>query len=491
LSAVIDRRYNQLMKDFTSRALNVAIHEGARYADIRIVNSRQQMVSVKNGNVDGIGDQDSQGFGVRVLMGDSWGFASSAYVSAAEIDRVTRLAVTIAKASSMVPGEPVDLGRPMNSAGKYTTPIEIDPFTVPLEQKLDLLFRADERIRRNARVTVSEGNVIAVRHNKTFANTEGAFLEQTIFESGGAIAATAVNDNEIQIRSHPNSFRYQGTSGWEYVTSADFVGNSERVAEEAVALLSAESCPSKETTLILGSSQLALQIHESCGHPAELDRVFGTEAAFAGRSFLTVDKRNNFRYGSDIVNLTADSVRPTGLGTFGWDDEGVPASSTPLVKNGEFVGYLMSRETASTLGLQSNGCMRADGWNRIPLIRMTNVSLEAGTWNFDDIIADTDDGILMDTNRSWSIDDMRLNFQFGTEVGYEIKNGKRGRLLKNCTYGGITPDFWNSCDAIASQNHWILWGTPNCGKGEPMQTMGTGHGASPARFRNVKVGVFR
>src|SRR6267142_164170 len=428
LSAVIARRYNQMMKDLTSTALNTATQEGARYADIRIVDSRQQVVSVKNGNVDGIGDQDSQGFGVRVLMGNSWGFASSAYVSAAEIQRITRLAVKIAKASAIVPGEHVDLGRPMNAVGKYTTPIEVDPFTVSLERKLDLLFRADAGIRSNARVKVSEANVIAVRHNKTFANTDGAFLEQTIFETGGAIAATAVNDNDVQIRSHPNSFRFQGTSGWEYVTNADFVGNSERVAEESVALLSAESCPTRETTLILGSSQLALQIHESCGHPAELDRVFGTEAAFAGRSFLTTDKRNNFRYGSDIVNLTADSICPTGLGTFGWDDEGVPASSTPLVKNGEFVGYLMSRETASKLRLESNGCMRADGWNRIPLIRMTNVSLEAGTWNFDDIIADTDAGILMDTNRSWSIDDMRLNFQFGTEVGYEIKNGKRGRL---------------------------------------------------------------
>jgi TldD protein len=275
------------------------------------------------------------------------------------------------------------------------------------------------------------------------------------------------------------------------VTDADFAGNAERVAEEAVALLSADVCPSKETTLILDGSQLALQIHESCGHPSELDRVFGTEAAFAGRSFLTTEKRNNFRYGSDIVNLTADSVRPRGLGTFGWDDEGVPASSTPLVRNGEFVGYLMSRETASQLGLESNGCMRADGWNRIPLIRMTNVSIEAGTWKVEDIIADTDDGIFMETNRSWSIDDMRLNFQFGTEIGYEIKVGKRGRLLKNCTYAGITPDFWKSCDAIANAQHWRLWGTPNCGKGEPMQTIGTGHGAAPARFRNVKVGVFR
>ncbi len=479
------------MKDLTSHALNVATTEGARYADIRIVDHREQVVSVKNGSVDGIGDQYSQGVGVRVLVENSWGFASSAYLDKAEIERVTRLAVDVAKASARVPGERIDLGPPVTSTGTYTTPLEIDPFTISLEQKLDLLFRADEIIRRNSGVRVSEANVIAVRNQKFFSNTEGAFVEQLTYESGGAIAATAVNDTEVQVRSHPNSFRYQGTAGWEYVTNADFVGNAERVAEEAVALLNADVCPDKETTLILDSSQLALQIHESCGHPTELDRVFGMEAAFAGRSFLTIDKRGNFRYGSDLVNLTADSVRATGLGTFGWDDEGVPASSMPLVRNGEFVGYLMSRETASKLGLQSNGCMRAEGWNRIPLIRMTNVSIEPSTWEFEDIIADTDDGIFMETNRSWSIDDMRLNFQFGTEIGYEIKHGKRGRLLKNCTYAGITPDFWKSCDAIANSKHWRLWGTPNCGKGEPMQTMGTGHGASPARFRNVRVGVFR
>jgi TldD protein len=479
------------MKDLTSHALNVATMAGARYADIRIIDSRQQMVSVKNGNVDGIGDQDSHGFGVRVLVDNSWGFASSAYVSKEEIERVAGLAVKVAQASALVPGEPVDLGDPVVQVGKYTTPIQIDPFTISLEDKLNLLFRAEERIRRRPGVKVSEANAIAVRHHKFFANTDDSFLEQIVFETGGAIAATAVTEEEVQIRSHPNSFRYQGTAGWEYVTNADLVGNAERIAEEVVALVHADVCPQRDTTLILGASQLALQIHESCGHPAELDRVFGTEAAFAGRSFLTTDKRSNFRYGSDIVNLTADSVRPTGLGTFGWDDEGVPAASTPLVRDGEFVGYLMSRETASRLGLRSNGCMRADGWNRIPLIRMTNVSLEPGSWTLDDLIADTDDGIFMETNRSWSIDDMRLNFQFGTEFGYEIKGGKRGRLLRNCTYGGITPDFWNSCDAITNDKHWILWGTPNCGKGEPMQTMGTGHGASPARFRNVKVGVFK
>jgi len=479
------------MKDFIEHALSVARSKSARYADIRIIDRREQVVSVKNGNVDGIGDQDSQGFGVRVLVNDSWGFASSAYLSKAEIERVTALAVQIANASATVPGDRVDLGEPVSTTGTYTTPIEVDPFSISLEDKLDLLFRADAIMRRNAGVRVTESNTLAVRIHKFFANTEGAFLDQVIYECGGAIAATAVNDAEVQIRSYPNSFRYQGTGGWEYVTGADFIGNSERVAEEAVKLLFADVCPTTTTSLILGSSQLALQIHESCGHPTELDRVFGTEAALAGRSFLTTDKRNNLQYGSGIVNLTADSVRSTGLGTFGWDDEGIPASSTPLVKDGRFVGYLMSRETASKLGETSNGCMRAENWNRIPLIRMTNVSLEPGTWELEDLIADTDDGIFMETNRSWSIDDLRLNFQFGTEIGYEIRNGKRGRMLKNCTYAGITPEFWNSCDAITNAKHWTLWGTPNCGKGEPMQTMGTGHGASPARFRNVKVGIFQ
>src|SRR5205807_3198603 len=209
------------------------------------------------------------------------------------IERVTALAVQIARASALVPGERVDLGAAMKSVGKYTTPIQVDPFMIPLEEKLDLLFRADAIMRRNAGVKVVESNVLAVRNHKFFANTDGAFLEQVIYETGGAIGATAVNDTEVQVRSHPNSFRYQGTGGWEYVTNADFAGNAERVAEESVKLLFADLCPTGETTLILGSSQLALQIHESCGHPTELDRVYGTVAAFAGRSFLTNNMCNN------------------------------------------------------------------------------------------------------------------------------------------------------------------------------------------------------
>jgi TldD protein len=270
----------------------------------------------------------------------------------------------------------------------------------------------------------------------------------------------------------------------------DLPGNAERIASEAAALLTADACPSDlTTTLILGGDQIALQVHESCGHPIELDRVYGTEAAYAGTSFLTTEKLDTFQYGSEVINITAESQRPLGLGTFGWDDEGVPAQSTPIVKDGLFVGYLMSRETASRLGRVSNGCMRASGWDRTPLIRMTNVNLEPGTWNFEDLIADTDEGIFMETNRSWSIDDRRYNFQFGTEIGYEIKNGKLGHMLRNPTYTGITPEFWKSCDAVANEESWVMYGTPNCGKGQPGQIAHTGHGAAPARFRDVRVGV--
>jgi TldD protein len=480
------------MDPLLSRALETARLKGAQYADIRSVHTLDQSLSLKNGVVDGLTSGESLGFGVRVLAeGGTWGFASSRELSAEEVDRVTDQAVKIAKASALVRGEPVTLGPPVTSQGSYTTPIQIDPFAVSIEDKLALLLQADAAMARAAGVKVRRGQMVFVKEHKTFASSEGAHTEQTIYEAGANLEATALAGDEVQRRSYPSN-RQQSTGGYEIVTALDLPGHGERIAAEAMQLLSAPQCPSDlVTTLILGSEQLALQIHESCGHPIELDRVFGTEAAFAGTSFLTTDKLNTFRYGSEVVNITAESVRPLGLGTFGWDDEGVPAGSTPIVREGQFVGYLMSRETAPRLGLTSNGCMRASGWNRIPLIRMTNVSLEPGRWSFDDLIADTDDGIYMETNRSWSIDDKRYNFQFGTEMGYEIKKGRLGRMLRNCTYTGITPEFWNACDAVCDDRHWVMWGTPNCGKGQPLQVAHTGHGAAPARFRNVKVGVLK
>jgi TldD protein len=264
-----------------------------------------------------------------------------------------------------------------------------------------------------------------------------------------------------------------------------------KTAEEAVALLSAESCPSGTSDIILESSQLALQIHESMGHPSELDRALGQELNFAGASFLTPEKLGKLQYGSAIVNLVADATKSGALGSFGFDDEGVQAQNVDLVKNGLFCGYLSSRDTAEQIGLtRSGGMMRAESWNFAPIIRMTNISLLPGAaGSLEDIIADTKDGILMETNRSWSIDQLRYNFQFSTEAGWQIKNGRRTKLLKSCSYGGITPEFWNACDAIGGLENYIDWGTPNCGKGQPMQTMWTGHGASPSRFRKIAVGM--
>ena len=479
------------MDDLVSRALDLAEVQGAGYADIRIVRTSQERISVRSGVVDTLSFDESLGFGVRVLVNGCWGFASSHDITSKEVDRVTALAVNIAKASATLSKGVVNLGPPITSRGTYTTPIEEDPFTISTDHKLALLMDADQRMASVKGIRSRQGNLIFIKEEKTFANSEGAHVEQTVYEAGGGISANAVGNNEIQRRSYPQSMgRQQGCAGWEYITAMDLPGNAERVATEAVALLTADPCPSNIVTdIIIGSAQLALQIHESCGHAIELDRVLGAEAAYAGTSFLTTDKLNNFRYASDVVNITADSLRVPGLGSFGWDDEGVPSQSTPIVTNGDFVGYLMSRETASGLGLTSNGCVRAASWNRIPMIRMTNVSIEPGTWKLDDLIADTDDGIFLEMNRSWSIDDRRYNFQFGTEVGYEIKKGKLGRLLRNTTYTGITPEFWNSCDAVCDADHWTMWGTPNCGKGQPGQIGHTGHGAAPARFRNVRVGV--
>ena len=487
------------MRELTDRALNLAQVQGAAYADIRIVRSEIQDITVKNGVVQELSLHSTQGFGVRVIADGAWGFASSHLLAPTEVDRVTALAVTIAKASGLTKIEDVDLGPSEVHVDTYRTPVEIDPFTVPLNDKVSLLLATDKEARSVKGVKVAESSLAFIREDKTFASTEGSYIEQEIVESGLGLVAIAVSEGEMQQRSYPNSFgRHQGTAGYEFIQQWDLVGNARRMGEEAVALLSAPQCRSGVTSIILDGPQLALQIHEPCGHPIELDRVLGAEAAFAGTSFLTPEKVGTFHYGSDIVNITADAVAPSGLGTFGYDDEGVPAQCTDIVKNGTFVGYLTSRETANQLRrirpdapARSNGSMRADGWNRIPLIRMTNVTLQPGEWALDDLIADTDEGIYMVTNKSWSIDDKRLNFQFGTELAYEIKQGKLGQMVKNATYTGITPQFWASCDAIGNKDHWHVWGTPNCGKGQPGQVAHTGHGAAPARFRNVHVGMMK
>ena len=478
------------MKDLLLRALDTARLRGASYADARFVDEERQIVLVKDGRVEAVTSDRSRGVGVRVIANGGWGFAASSRLGAQDVDAAAATAVRIAKASSTALRAPVDIGEPAPITASYATPVRHDPFAVDLAEKVALLTRASDEMRRVKGIAVASASTEIGRIRKLFASTEGSFIEQDLVETGCLIEATAVGGGEVQNRSYPNSVgRHMGTEGWELVERCDLPGNAGRIAEEAAALLSADQCPSGETTVILDGSQTALQVHESCGHPIELDRVLGTEAAFAGTSFLTTDKLGAFRYGSDAVNITIDATIPGGLGTFGYDDEGVPAQRAAVVEHGVFVGYLTSRETAAKLGGRSNGTARASGWDRIPLIRMTNVNLEPGGWSLDDLIADTGDGVYMQTNRSWSIDDKRLNFQFGTEIAWEIKSGKLGRMLKNPTYTGITPQFWGSCDAVCGPDSWMVWGVPNCGKGQPEQVGHVGHGASPARFRGVRVGL--
>ncbi len=476
------------MRDLANVALDTARLRGATYADIRFVTDKTQNVMVKNGLVESLSLNESQGFGVRVIVNGAWGFSSSSIVSRAEIERVTAAAVAIAKASASVKRNPVHLGSPLSIVAKYSTPVEIEVFSVPLEQQIEVLLKADEEMRRVDGIRVASGFITTLNTHKIFASTEGSYIEQNLSEAGAGIECYAVGEGGFQRRSYPNSVGgFWETGGYELIPRLDLPGHATQIAEQAVQLLNAPICPTKTTTLVLDSSQLALQVHESCGHPIELDRVYGMEASFAGTSFLTTEKLGNFKYGSDIVNISADATNPRGLGTFGFDDEGVPAQRTPIIQNGNFVNYITDRETAATLGQDSNGTARADGWNRIPLIRMVNINLEPGNGgSLEDLIAGVDDGIYMETNKSWSIDDKRLNFQFGVEMAYEIKNGKLGQMYRNAAYTGMTPQFWNSCDAIGGKEEWVIWGVPNCGKGEPMQGMHVGHGAAPGRFTNIK-----
>jgi TldD protein len=477
------------MWDVAERALDEAVAAGASYADCRLVVRTVQTVEVKNGRVAQVALHDDEGVGVRVIVDGGWGFAGVDRVDARGAEDAVRRAVRIARASARLRTAPVRLTPVAPARGEYRTPIAIDPFGVSLERKIDLLLAADAGMARVPEVTVREGSLECVREQRLFASTEGARLDQTIVEAGGGLDATATSDDEVQTRSHPNSFgRHQLCAGWEAIEEMALPDHAERIAGEAAALLTADPCPSGRMTLILDASQAALQVHESCGHPTELDRVLGDEAAFAGTSFLMPDMLGSFRYGSEAVTLVADATAPGGLGTFGWDDEGVPAERTVLVDQGLFTGYMSSRESAAVLDRGSSGTMRAWGWSRLPLIRMTNVNLEPGDSSLEEMIAGTRHGVYLETNRSWSIDDRRLNFQFGCQNGWEIRDGRRVRLVRNPLYRGITPEFWRSCDAVAGPGEWRMLGVVNCGKGEPMQLMHVGHGAAPCRFRDVEVG---
>jgi TldD protein len=482
------------MEDLCRLALEAATAAGATYADARYVSRLEERVETKNGTVEGLASSSDRGIGVRVIADGAWGFAATSVLTGGAIREIAALAVRIARASATTADRPVVLSELEPAVARVSHNAQKNPFDVPLEERIGLLLECDRLMAAAAPLRLRQGFITCQREEKFFASTEGAEIYQDRIETGAGIECTAANERETQRRSYPSSHGGQmGTRGWELVEELRLPDEAERIAKEAAALLDAPAFPSGQFDIILEGSQLALQLHESCGHPIELDRVLGTEASYAGTSFLTPDKLGHFRYGSEAVNINADATLPGGLGSFAFDDEGVPGQRTQIVEQGVFCGYLTSRETAPVIGQQSQGAMRADGWARLPIIRMTNINLEPGEWTLEEMIADTRHGFLLCTNTSWSIDDKRLNFQFGTEAAFEIVDGEVGKLYRNATYQGITPEFWGSCDAVSGRKkgEWVIWGVPNCGKGEPSQTAHVGHGVAPARFRGVRCGVMQ
>lgn len=477
------------MKHLVERALKKASSEGATYADIRILSHENESISVKNGSLEVLQSDSGKGFGVRVVADGAWGFSSSSAVTEDEIDRVASEAVAIAKASAKVTHDPVKLANIEVHQDDVKHGITDDPRSIPLADRIKYMIESDKSMELKG-IVAHSANTSCLYEDKWFGSTEGAMIHQDRIETGAGLTCFAFDGKNLCKRSYPQAFGGDyARAGWSFVEKMNLQENGAKIAKQCVDMLSAKPCPKGRKDVVIDGSQMALQVHESLGHPTELDRVFGTEAGYAGRSFMKPQLLNNLQYGSKIVNITADSTIPHALGGFAYDDEGIKAQRVHLIKDGLFVGYLDSREDAAKLGLRPMGAMRASSWARIPIVRMVSVNLEPGDLTFDQLIGGVTDGIYLETTLSWSIDDHRVNFQFSTEIGWEIVNGKLGDMIRTPSYSGITTEFWNSCDGIGNKDLWHVWGVPNCGKGEPTQIMHVSHGTAPTRFRNVVVGV--
>ncbi len=472
-----------------ARVLDTAAARGAVYCDVRFERTRSERAEVRNGDVSGLADERSNGYGVRALVDGAWGFAAASGFDDAALDVAAAHAVAAARASASIATHRI--GEPPTRAytDTFATPFERDPRDVPLGERIALLLDAEKLLHAAPTITVGRAWLDLWRTEKFFFSSIGSQIAQTIVQSGSGMAALAVGAGDAQSRMWPGDRGLYQSGGWEIIEAAQLRENAQRTGEEAHALLTAVQCPSGIMDIVLGASQVSLQIHESCGHAAELDRIMGWEANFSGTSFLSPAGLGTLKYGSDLVTIQIDNTLPRGFATAGYDDEGTKTVTSDIIRNGILAGFETSRDTARSIGRESNACVRAQSWMHVPMIRMCNLNLLPGETPFEDLFSGIEHGVYMEANRSWSIDDRRLNFQFGCQIGWEIRNGKRGRLLKNPTYAGVTPQFWNSCDAIGDADSWFAWGTPNCGKGEPIQSGRTTQAAAPARFRNVEVGV--
>ena len=465
------------------------ICEKADFADIRIIDERRRNLGVRNGEIYSLSTSSSVGFGIRVLYRGYWGFASGVNLTPKGIALCASSAMKIAESGTTFGPKKTALSPEPVWKDFWQTPFMKDPFLMDAGKMLETLFLADKILRSDKRIKKSFCEMHFIKERQWHLTSEGSRIEQLLLSSGAGMGATAVNGTDVQIRTYPSSHggHTQG-GGYEVIEALGLENEAERVKGEAISLLKAPACPCGEKDLIIGGNQLALQIHESVGHATELDRVLGYEESYAGSSFATLEKLGKFKYGSPVVNLVADATLPGGLATAGYDDDAVKAQRWHIVKDGILSGYMTNREFAAKAGgKRSMGSCRADGFSNIPITRICNLSLMPGNHSLQEMTEEIKDGIIMDNNKSWSIDQRRLNFQFGCEAGWLIKNGKKKQLVKNPVYQGITPHFWNSCDAIAGPEEWRLYGVTNCGKGQPGQTAMMSHGSSPARFRKVKI----
>jgi TldD protein len=477
------------IEKLTKTAVEKANSLGAEYADCRYVEIESESLSFSKGSPESVNRSFDNGLGVRVMFNGAWGFFGSSVLTDDETVRAVARAVEIAKASAGMNKKPITLSPMESHTGDFVSNFETDPFSIALKEKIGFLEHLDLLMAGDERINTRNSHLDFRKTSSRLVTSEGTSVDQKIIHTGAGIEiGVSKSRHERATRSFPQNGGQYESRGYELLSQIDFETAIPVLTEEVFALLEAPECPSLVTSIVLEGSVVGLVIHELIGHPLELDRVFGSERNFSGTSFATVDQLDKLQYGASIINVVSDPTHAYGLGSFGFDDEGIKARPVDLIRDGVLVGYLSSRETAARVGRKSSGAMRADGWGNIPLVRMTNTNLQWGDKSFDDLISMAGDGIYMSTISSWSPSDDRSSFEFGSEIAWEIKGGKLGRVFKNPTFSGRTVEFWNSVRAIGDESSWKVWGTPNCGKGQPGQNARTGQGASPILVANVKAG---
>jgi TldD protein len=482
-----------LALELANEALNVARSSGASYADARIGRYRRQIIQTRERQVAAVTDEESYGIGVRTLVNGCWGFAATSTMTRGGVQNAAREAITLSRAARTVQRRPVELAAAKPVTGTWMTPVQRDPIEVPLEEKIALLLRSNEAALKVKDVRFVSSALQLLREVKTLVTSEGTNTTQTFIRVGPYFTATAIAPGDFQ--SYEEELAPRG-QGWEYVESLNMPGNAERWASIAAEKLAAKSVDAGQYDLILDPTNLWLTIHESIGHPTELDRVVGQEANYAGTSFVAPPEKmiGKLKYGPEFMNVEADRTQPTSLSRVAWDDEGVPADQWLVIEKGIFKDYQTTREQAKWIqhltGVQrSHGCSFAESWNAVQFQRMPNISLLPGERDISltDIIAATDRGIVIKNRGSWSIDNQRYNFQFSGQSYHEVRNGKIVGMLRDVAYQSNTPVFWNSMDMMGGKSSYWLGGSFNDGKGEPSQASSVSHGCPPCRFRNVTI----